>query len=207
MGLTEEGDFPMSDIQVHMPNGAKPYGGFWRRVVAAIIDSVILLIPMWLIASMAGLSILSLLSMDAEMMAEDPDAMMALFSESFLVWGAASTFVYMLYKVGFEGIGSRATPGKMAMSLQVTDREGESLSIGATILRTWPWWAPSAFLALDGLLGTMGMMSNGIGLAAFVSCLVVAFTVQKQGVHDMMAGALVVKKGARFEAAGMGVPA
>lgn len=197
----------MSDIQVHMPNGAKPYGGFWRRVVAAIIDTVILMIPIWLIASMAGLSMLSLLSMDAEAMVEDPDAMMALLSETFLVWGAATAFVYLLYKAGFEGSGLRATPGKMAMSLQVTDREGESLSIGATILRTWPWWAPSAFLALDGLLGTMGMMYNGIGLAALISCLVVAFTAQKQGVHDMMAGALVVKRGAQFEAAGAGVPA
>lgn len=197
----------MSNVHVHMPSGAKPYGGFWRRVVAAIIDSVILMIPLWLFASMAGLSILSLLSMDAEMMVEDPDAMVALFSETFLVWGAAAAVIHLLYRVGFEASGLQATPGKMAMSLRVTDREGEPLSIGATIFRTWPWWAPSAFMALDGLLGTMGMMSNGIGLAALISWLIVAFTAQKQGVHDMMAGALVVKKGAQFEAVGVGVPA
>ena len=197
----------MSNIQVHMPNGAKPYGGFWRRVVAAIIDWVILMIPMWLVAMMAGFSILSLATMDPEMMAEDPEAAMAMLSEMFLLMGAISAAVYLLYKVGFEASGLQATPGKMAMSLQVTDREGDQLSIGATILRTWPWWAPSAFLAMDGLLGTMGMMSNGVGLAALVSWLIVAFTAQKQGVHDMMAGALVVKKGAQFEATGVGVPA
>lgn len=197
----------MSNIQVHMPSGAKPYGGFWRRVVAAIIDWVILMIPMWLIAMMAGFSILSLATMDPEMMAEDPEAAMAIFSEMFLLMGAISTAIYLLYKVGFEASGLQATPGKMVMSLRVTDREGERLSIGATVLRTWPWWAPSAFLALDGLLGTMGMMSNGIGLAALVSWLIVAFTAQKQGVHDMMAGALVVKKGVQFEAMGAGVPA
>lgn len=190
-----------------MSSGAKPYGGFWRRVVAAIIDWAILMIPIWLIAMMAGFSILSLATMDPEMMAEDPEGAMAMFSEFFLMMGAISTAIYLLYKVGFEASGLQATPGKMVMSLRVTDREGEQLSIGATVLRTWPWWAPSAFMALDGLLGTMGMMSNGIGLAALISWLIVAFTSQKQGVHDMMAGALVVKKGAQFEAVGAGAPA
>ena len=197
----------MSNIQVHMPSGAKPYGGFWRRVVAAIIDWVILMVPMWLIAMIAGFSILSLATMDPEMMAEDPEAAMAMISEMFLLMGAVMAAVYLLYKVGFEASGLQATPGKMAMSLRVTDREGERLSVAGTFLRTWPWWAPSAFLALDGLLGTMGMMSNGIGLAALVSWLIVAFTAQKQGVNDMMVGALVVKKSAQVEAVGVGVGA
>jgi uncharacterized RDD family membrane protein YckC len=191
----------MSDIQVQLPGGGKPYGGFWRRVVAAIIDTILLMIPIWIVASFAGISFGTLFGMDAEQMMENPDAFYARMSQTFMLMGTASAVIYLVYKAGFEGSGMQATPGKMVMGLRVTDRDGEPLSAGAAALRSWPWWAPSAFMALDGLLGTVGIMSNGIGIAALISYIVVAFTGRKQGVHDMMAGALVVKRGAQFEPA------
>lgn len=192
----------MSDIQVQLPGGGKPYGGFWRRVLAAIIDTILLIIPMWIVAILVGVSFAPLLGMDPEMMAEDPEALLAELSGAFVSLGAMSAIIYLLYKVGFEASGLQATPGKMVMGLRVTDRDGEALSVGAAVLRTWPWWAPSAFMVLDGLLGTMGTLYNGIGLAGLISCIIVAFTPRKQGVHDMMAGALVVKKEAAFEPVG-----
>ena len=40
----------MSDIQVSIPAG-RPYGGFWRRVGAWIIDGIIILAPFLIVGS------------------------------------------------------------------------------------------------------------------------------------------------------------
>lgn len=48
--------------------------------------------------------------------------------------------------------------------------------------------------ALDALVGTGMIISLIVGIAAFVACVVVAFTPMKQGLHDMIASTLVVKK-------------
>ncbi len=188
----------MSDYDVSLEDGSKPFGGFWRRFLAALIDSIILFVPIWLLMSMAGVSMFALSGMESQGYADDPSAMAAAMGESLLVMGFISGAIYILYKVGFESSALQATPGKMALGIKVTDSAGEQLSPVTALLRSWPAWAPSAFMVLDGALGTFGMMSNAMALAAMLSGLVIAFTARKQGVHDMMVGALVVKKAARF---------
>ena len=78
----------------------------------------------------------------------------------------------IVYTVGFwtaEG----ATPGKMAMGLRITTVDGEPIDFGGALLRYVGYWA--------------SVITLGIGL------LMIAFTSQKRGLHDYIAGTVVIK--------------
>jgi uncharacterized RDD family membrane protein YckC len=81
--------------------------------------------------------------------------------------------VGIAYFVGFESSAYQATPGKMALGLIVTDSDGRRIS---------PMRAVGRYFAK--------ILSGMILLIGFI---MVAFTERKQGLHDMIAGTLVVK--------------
>ena len=60
--------------------------------------------------------------------------------------------------------------------------------------RVWPYYATGVAGAVDAIAGTGMVISIIVGMAAFAACVVVAFTPMKQGLHDMIASTLVVKK-------------
>lgn len=185
----------MSEAMVYMEGGVQPYGGFWRRLMAAIIDNILMMIPIMLILNMAGLSFADFVGLDIIAMGQDPSGAEFLIKSGFI-----ATALYLFYKIIFEASSLRATPGKLVMGIRVTDTKGETLTLFAATLRSWPWWLPNALIILDVFAGTGSVASTTLGFGAIISFLVAAFTAQKQGVHDMMSGALVVKKGAQFEA-------
>jgi uncharacterized RDD family membrane protein YckC len=90
---------------------------------------------------------------------------------------SATDFISMLvgivYFVGFESSAYQATPGKMALGLIVVDTDGRRISVARSLGRYFAK-IPSALIL-------------GIGF------IMVAFTERKQGLHDMMAGTLVVR--------------
>ena len=122
------------------------YGGFWVRVVAAIIDGVLLAIVGVVLGLVVG---------DRT-------------TESLV-----STVVGWLYYAGMESSARQATLGKMAMGLAVTDLSGDRVSF----LRATGRYFAKILSALILLIGFI----------------MVAFTEKKQGLHDMLAGTLVVK--------------
>ena len=77
------------------------YGGFWVRVLAAIIDGVVLAV----VGFVLGLVV------------EDPSAR-----------NLANTVVGWLYYAGMESSARQATLGKMALGLAVTDLSGQRVS-------------------------------------------------------------------------------
>lgn len=82
-------------------------------------------------------------------------------------------FVPLAYYVLMEGSQKQATLGKMALGLRVTDVSGLRISYARAIGR---------------YLGKIvSALTFGIGF------LLIAFTEKKQGLHDMIAGTLVVK--------------
>src|SRR5690606_10177125 len=90
----------------------------------------------------------------------------------------ASSIIMMivdwLYFASFESSTKQATPGKMALGIIVTDYEGERISFGKALGRKFA-----------KILSTITL---GIGY------IMAAFTEQKQALHDMVAGTLVVQK-------------
>ena len=84
--------------------------------------------------------------------------------------GALATAAYYLF---MHSSSKQATLGKMAMGLKVTDLDGERIGVGKSFLRT------------------IGSFVSAVLL--MVGYLMVAFTERKQGLHDKIAGTLVVR--------------
>ena len=95
------------------------------------------------------------------------------------------TITGWLYFAGLESSSKQATPGKMAMGIQVTDLNGHRISFGRATARY-----------LGKILSSMILM---------IGYLMVLFTARKQGLHDLLAGCLVVRRPAvqTWPAAGM----
>jgi uncharacterized RDD family membrane protein YckC/Tfp pilus assembly protein PilE len=102
------------------------YAGFWRRYLALMLDSLILGLPLVLLAVMlvwmAGVSGLS---------SGTPSPLTGL---AYLVYWIAAPLYYALQ----ESSGHQATLGKRALGIKVTDRDGRRLSFGNALGR---WFA------------------------------------------------------------------
>ena len=117
-----------------------PYGGFWERVGAYLIDGLILGIPfgavvMVLIITFGGFGVL------LHRRAADPSAAMALVAPVFMIFflGMLGFLILQwLYFAGMESSERQATFGKSVMSLRVTNYEGSAHFVrpcDGTILR------------------------------------------------------------------------
>ncbi|MBT5415884.1 MAG: RDD family protein [Rhodospirillaceae bacterium] len=162
----------MTATETHATGPA--YAGFWKRVLAAIVDGILINIPIAVITYLVA-----------------PEAFQATEGEpsmgsGVLVMQAASILIWMAYKGFMEGGPSGATVGKRLLSIKVTRASGDALGTPTAIYRAWPYWVPAAATLLGPQLGI-------IGLVGLISCIVVAFTPKKQGLHDMMAKCLVVR--------------
>lgn len=146
-------------------DGGFYYAGFWRRVLAYIIDAIILGIINGVIYLIVGVPIF-----DQVASPEEVQAMMARMNLASVI----SLIIIWLYYAGFEASALQATPGKLAIGLKVTDLRGNRIGFGRASIRFW------------------GKIISTIIL--FIGFLMVAFTQRKQGLHDMMASCLVLRK-------------
>jgi uncharacterized RDD family membrane protein YckC len=164
------------------PETAVHYAGFWIRVVAAIVDGLAL----WIVWT---LIVLVLPAETTAAMPENPDDFEAwiewansLISPRQMIAYAAVVWAYFAFQ---ESSSAQATLGKRMMGIRVSTESGARLSLLTASLRAWPIYLPSvAALAGSGF-------SSLVGLVAFVSCIAVAFSARKQGLHDKMAGAVL----------------
>ncbi len=149
------------------------YGGFWRRVLAYIVDAIILsvvggVISAALFGSAAGLS--SLLP-GSESTTALTGAMLGVQGLSFVLnW---------LYFAVLESSSMQGTLGKKALGMIVTDLDGGRIGFGR---------ATGRYFAK--------ILSALILMIGFV---MVAFTARKQGLHDLIAGTLVHNAGSSAE--------
>jgi uncharacterized RDD family membrane protein YckC len=154
-----------------------PYAGFWIRVVASLIDSLILIVPTVLIVWFAS----------PPMAADLEQAQTGI-----LPWLMVAALEW-IYFAGLESSESQASLGKRIVNIVVTDTEGQRIPFSVASMRAWPMYLPTLGVALAVLADTPAAQML-TGLAGFVSCVAVAFTQRKQGFHDMMANCLVVYK-------------
>jgi Predicted membrane protein/domain len=147
--------------------------GFWKRVAAYFIDSVIVGIGGAIIGMITGAVMgVGLVSLGGN--ASGPGFVLVQVVNYMLslVIGAA-------YYAGFHASSGRATPGKMAVGIKVVRPNGEGITLARGIGRYFA-------AALSGLLLCIGY-------------LMAAFTERKQGLHDMLCDTLVVDKWAFTE--------
>jgi uncharacterized RDD family membrane protein YckC len=120
---------------VHAPAGTLGYAGFWRRAVAFVIDSVVLMVigfPLGLIPAVAVLT------------EDDPAAFIGKLAAAIVTRGLLSWLYFAL----MESSGWQATLGKRALGLRVTDSTGARIHFGRATGRFFGKMLSGALLGL-----------------------------------------------------------
>ena len=139
------------------------YAGFWRRVVAALIDGVILT---FLYAAVVIGASFALGTSNATYLAEYMKGVGGIIT-------AISLLVMALYHPLFEASPMQGSLGKHFVGIFVTDMEGHRIGLWRALMRNLAKVTSSVLLCIGYFM--------------------IAFTKQKQGLHDMIAGCLVLK--------------
>jgi uncharacterized RDD family membrane protein YckC len=166
--------FPPPQPTAHSPAAAAPlaYAGFWLRFVAWLIDFIIL----WIVSSFITLPLLIASGLRDTLLNHPPQtpeellAFMGTFSK-LLVLGVV---IKWLYYALLESSAWQATIGKKTLGLEVTDMAGHRISFSRATGRFFG-------KIISALILMIGYIMAG-------------FTAQKQALHDMMAGCLVMRK-------------
>lgn len=150
------------------------YAGFWKRVAAYMIDSLLVTVVYYTIntvLALLGLFAFGAFSGDPSQWMSGGDRVFVIYTiVSYTLFGAIS----IAYYAGFESSAMQATLGKLAVGIKVVDDQGRRLSRGRAIGR---WF--SAMLSY---------------LTLYVGYLMIAFTDRKRGLHDMVAKTQVVDR-------------
>ena len=159
-------------------------GGFWRRVAAWLIDTIIVLVGVYLVGSFLWPDLIE----TTTRVSESDGARLEVVSYA-LSWLGSAVFGIALgvYTALQESSRAQATVGKRMLGLRVMGLDGGRISQFTAIYRCWPLWLP-------GLIGMVEGLNYVVGFAAIAACIAVAFTRRKQGLHDMLARCLVVRR-------------
>jgi uncharacterized RDD family membrane protein YckC len=123
-------------------NQGMPYGGFFRRFLALVIDACILIIP-------------------------------CLIAAQIIPFIGAFAVAIMYYPV-FDSSSAQATPGRFIMGLRVVNENGQRLNFSRALIRH--------------------LMAYVSGLLMCLGYLIQLFTEKRQTLHDIVAGALVIRE-------------
>jgi uncharacterized RDD family membrane protein YckC len=153
-----------------------PYAGFWKRVWAYLIDSLIVGGVFALLAIVVFLAIGGGALISGSENSQDFAAGMGVAAILLIVFAYVALIVIVwLYFAKMESSERQATFGKKAVGIYVTDVNGQRLSFGRASGRFF------------GKIVT-GMIPLGIGW------IMAGFTAKKQALHDMIAGTLVWRR-------------
>ncbi len=147
-----------------------PYASFLSRTVAFIIDYLLIstLMSFWLA-----------FVLPAEFMAEGPGILeydeeyVRNLTEAAGPWLYVFLLLWCLYNAAMHAGKWQATLGKRLMGIIVTDTEGERISFGKALIRSF---------------------SKLLSIIVFIFILLIAaFTSRRQAIHDMISKTVVLK--------------
>ena len=144
-----------------------PSKGFWIRLVAFILDSIIIFISV-------VLTFLVLVSTASNLFGDDAavGTLILLFILSF--------FGGLLYKPLMEASEYQGTFGKYFLGMKIVNQQGERITMSASFIRTLVYLAQTAIPLLNLITSFLLLM--------------IGFTEYKQGLHDIAAKTYVVSK-------------
>jgi len=146
------------------PPPSQGFAGFWIRLIASLVDSFAVAL---LQAGTAFLFAAFLRRLEMLLASGFPETSVHAWT---VLFSLATGIAYYVFFTGYCG----QTPGKMALRVKVVGTDGSEIGYGRAFIRE-----------------TVGKF-----LSAAIFCvgyLMVAFTRRKQGLHDKLAGTLVVK--------------
>lgn len=159
----------------------RQYGGFWLRLLARIIDGVVLMIP-----SVTVMVLVLGTSFFSSVMGGD----FSVFTNGapmFIVAGLINACMYAAYEA-FLTSTYGGTLGKMALGLRVILPDGGMLSLQQALIR-------HLIYAGGGIIGALVPMAGFLnGLWMLADNVSAAFDPRKRALHDRIANTFVVKK-------------
>lgn len=144
------------------------YAGFWIRFGANLIDSIVLLIPLWVLNTII-LLVTGVSTFDYTTGVVDENAFLGGYILALLV----NILIGVLYFVVLESSNNQGTVGKMAVGVKVVDVNGERITFARSLGRYF------------------SKMLSGI---MYIGYIMIGLTKEKRGLHDFIAGTYVVKK-------------
>jgi len=154
------------------------YAGFWLRLVADIIDNILLGIPYGFLAVMIFASAIPMLRDLTATRNPNPLVIASLLGSRILLFILLNLLGTWLYWSLLESSSWQATLGKKALGLYVTDLQGSRVSFGK---------ASGRFFAGRGI----SLVPSIGALYYLIDCIMAGLTEKKQALHDMIAGCLV----------------
>ena len=156
----------MDSMDLHQNMASvSPFKGFWIRLVAFLLDSIIL-----------GILVLTtffvLIYSTGSLFGEE-----AAFG-AFLILFLLAIFAMLLYKPLMEGSEYQATLGKYALGMKIVNQGGERITMTASFVR-------SIVYLLQTSIPFLNMVS-------WLALLMIGFTEYKQGLHDIASKTYVV---------------
>ena len=154
------------------------YAGLGRRIIAFIIDFILILVFDLVVTSVLGLlrgvqNLYFYAYQHAPIESLTPEGTrVALVTSIIASYGILFVVIPWLYYASFESSRSQATPGKVLIHAQVTDLEGRRVSYARATIRFF-----AKFISL---------------VILFIGFIMIGFTKKKQGLHDKIAGCLVL---------------
>ena len=156
----------------------RPLAEWWKRLVAAIIDGVIVGIPLNIILSIVGVGMFQASELEIDPVTGQLESTGPGFVVSLLLMSLVALAVWAAYFIFFHGSEKGQTPGKMIMKIQVRDEAtGGPLGYGKAGLR---------------LLVTWGLSWLTCGIGGLLNGLWPLWDPKRQALHDKVANTLVV---------------
>jgi uncharacterized RDD family membrane protein YckC len=157
------------------------YAGFWLRVVAAIIDGLVLAVPMVPIYLITFASLIPQFMNHGDEFGRNPFALVSAMLPRLMFIRFVTILLMWLYWSLLESSSWQATLGKKALGLSVVDLQGRRISFGRATGRFFAGRGAPLFPYLGALY-------------FFISSICAGFTEKKQALSDMIAGCLVIRK-------------
>jgi len=156
---------------VYTAPGVSPYGGFWIRVVATIIDGLVLGVVYVPLCLIFVVPIIHRVILEQQGRIETGPPLW-LFAWVPMIWLVVVVGQW-LYDALLTSSAWQGTVGKKVLNLRVTDEAGNRISFARATGRHFA-----------------KIVS---GMILYIGFIMVGFTQRKQGLHDIIAGTLVMK--------------
>ena len=168
--------------------GPVRYAGFWLRFLAWLIDTIIIFVIIWLLSLIVGADAMSVTLSEAEMQRAFEAGRFFEAMPKYTALGVISSVVIIwAYYALQESSSAQASLGKRALGLKVVDANGARLNLVAATIRSSFLWAPSLLGLADSTLQLL------LSLVVLLSFIAIAFSSRKQGLHDRIAGAFIIR--------------
>jgi uncharacterized RDD family membrane protein YckC len=166
-------EYTMSPVTMtpHNESSIVGYASFWQRLLAALIDGLLLLSCFTVLGG-----VLSVI-FDPKSGRVSPGWPYALLAYSLVFIALAGPWLYFAL---MESSKTQGTIGKMAIGIRVTDLNGNRLTFGRATGRCFA-----------KILSTMILL---------IGFIMAAFTPMKQALHDAISGTLVLSKQSNLQA-------